>query len=91
MKQFILSTYQDFRGYAEYNLLITTNYYNSTAHSRYLAVSRYGYILGCDYLLPTVTTAIITVHHPARVTVVKLAKMAETGAPLRHVFPVFMC
>ena len=31
-----------------------------------------------------------TVHHPARVTVVNLAKMAETGAPLRHVFPVFM-
>ena len=32
-----------------------------------------------------------TVHHPARVTVVNLAKMAETIAPLRHVFPVFMC
>ena len=27
----------------------------------------------------------ITVHHPARVTVVKLAKMAETVAPLREV------
>ena len=31
-----------------------------------------------------------TVHHPARVTVVNLAKMAETGAPLRHVFPDFV-
>ena len=33
----------------------------------------------------------LTVHHPARVTVVNLAKMAETGALLRHVFPAFMC
>ena len=32
-----------------------------------------------------------TVHHPARVAVVNLAKMAETIAPLRHVFSVFMC
>ena len=30
----------------------------------------------------------IIVHHPARVFVVNLAKMAETGAPLRNVFHV---
>ena len=29
--------------------------------------------------------AMCTVHHPARVTVVNLAKMAETVAPLREV------
>ena len=32
----------------------------------------------------------LTVHHRARVTVVNLAKMVDTGAPLRHAFPVFM-
>ena len=59
----------------------------------------------CVYAISSPTTSFIgptwanmspvipssTVHHPARVSVVNLAKMAETGAPLRHVFPVFMC
>ena len=41
----------------------------------------------CYFQTYSVPGILYTVHYPGMVTVVNLAKMVETGAPLRYLFP----